>query len=92
LPSGSYVALSHFRDPADGSEISDLARVMEANLRAAVGSGRCRTYPEIESFFDGLELVEPGLVRVVDWWPDGPRTEPLAPVLQLGYGAVARKP
>jgi S-adenosyl methyltransferase len=92
LPSGSYVALCHFCDPADGSEIAELARVMEANLRAAVGSGRCRTFAEIEALFQGLELVEPGLVRAVDRWPDGPRIKQLADMPHLGYGAVARKP
>jgi hypothetical protein len=92
LPSGSYVALSHFHDPADGSKVSELARVLEANLREAVGCGRCRTYPEIESLLRGLELVEPGLVRVVDWWPDGPRIKPLTTIDHIGYGAVGRKP
>jgi hypothetical protein len=92
LPSGSYLALSHFCDPADGSKQSELARVMEANLRDAVGSGRCRTYDEIRSFFGDMELIEPGLVRAVDWWPDGPRTKPLPDILYIGYGAVARKP
>jgi hypothetical protein len=92
LPSGSYVAVSHFHDPADGSEMSELAQAMEANLRSAIGSGRCRTYAQIESLFGGLELVEPGLVPAVDWWPDGPRLQPPAAVEYIAYGAVARKP
>jgi hypothetical protein len=92
LPSGSYVAVSHFFDPADGSEQSELARVLEVNLRNAVGSGWCRTSAQIESLFCGLELVEPGLVAAADWWPDGPRTRPLADVERIAYGAVARKP
>jgi S-adenosyl methyltransferase len=57
-----------------------------------VGSGRCRTYEEIEALFTGLEMVEPGLVRVIDWWPDGPPLKPPGDVLNIGYGAVARKP
>ncbi|MET0136422.1 MAG: SAM-dependent methyltransferase [Kibdelosporangium sp.] len=92
LPSGSFLALSHFCDPADGSEASDLAKVLEANLRAAVGSGRCRTPAEIRSILGGLELVEPGLVPVGDWWPDGPRLKPSAHVDRIGYGVLARKP
>jgi hypothetical protein len=42
----------------------------------------------IQSYFDGLDLVEPGLVRPWQWHPgddDSPRTEWL-------YGAVALKP
>ena len=29
--------------------------------------------------FPGLELVEPGLTRCADWWPDGPEIKPLPP-------------
>ncbi len=92
LPSGSYVALSHFLDPGAGNEFRDLARQLEANLRASVGSGECRTHARILSFLDGLELVEPGLVPVMDWWPDGPTIKPIVPVQRLVVGAVAKKP
>jgi SAM-dependent methyltransferase len=92
LPSGSYVAISHFFDPADGSDMSELARKLEVNLRNAVGSGWCRTYAEIEALFCGLELVEPGLVPASEWWPEGPRIRPVSVVENIAYGAVARKP
>jgi hypothetical protein len=92
LPSGSYVALTHFLDPGEGDENYDLARQLEANLRASVGSGECRTHARILSFLGGLELVEPGLVPVMDWWPDGPRIKPVVSVQRLVVGAVARKP
>ncbi len=92
LPSGSYVALSHFLDPGEGSEYRRLARQLEDNLRRSVGSGECRTHERILSFLDGLEPVEPGLVPVVEWWPDGPLMRPLVPVQRLIAGVVARKP
>jgi hypothetical protein len=92
LPSGSYVALAHFYDPADGSTYSELARGIETRFRdSSMGTGRFRTRAEITRFFDGLELVEPGLVRMVDWWPDGPRLTS-ADVDHIGLGAVGRKP
>ncbi|MET0135050.1 MAG: SAM-dependent methyltransferase [Kibdelosporangium sp.] len=91
LPSGSYVALSHFLDPGEGSQHRALARQLEDNLRRTVGSGECRTHEEILSLLDGLELVAPGLVPVVGWWPDGPRLRPLAAVQRLVVGVVARK-
>jgi hypothetical protein len=34
-----------------------------------------RTYDEVLPFFDGFELVEPGLVQVPLWHPDGPLPE-----------------
>jgi len=92
LPSGSYVALSHFFDP-ESSEHSELARRMEQIfLHSPMGSGMFRTRTEIESMFPGLELVEPGLTRCADWWPDGPRVKPLDQVSHCILGAVGRKP
>lgn len=91
LPSGSYVALSHFLDPEN--EYSDLARKMEqVFLHSPMGSGKFRTRSEIEGMFPGLDLVEPGLVRCADWWPDGPRIKPLTPAQHCIAGAVGRKP
>jgi len=92
LPSGSYVALSHFFDP-ESSEHSELAMRMEQIfLHSPMGSGVFRTHTEIESMFPGLELVEPGLTRCADWWPDGPRVKPLDQVSHCIVGAVGRKP
>ncbi|MDQ4033376.1 MAG: SAM-dependent methyltransferase [Actinomycetota bacterium] len=93
LPSGSYVAISHFFDPETTSELSELARKMEhVFLHSPMGSGVFRTRAEIEGMFPGLELVAPGLIRCADWWPDGPRIKPLDPVQHCIVGAVGRKP
>jgi SAM-dependent methyltransferase len=94
LPSGSYVAISHFCDPETTSELSELARKMEqVFLHSPLGSsGTFRTRAEIEGMFPGLELVEPGLIRCADWWPDGPLIEPLDPIQDCVVGAVGRKP
>ncbi|MGH3783175.1 MAG: SAM-dependent methyltransferase [Pseudonocardiaceae bacterium] len=93
LPSGSYVALSHFLDPETTPELSDLARKMEqVFLHSPMGSGVFRTRTEIEGMFPGLELVDPGLVECINWWPDGPRIMPLDPVQYCIAGAVGRKP
>jgi hypothetical protein len=52
-----------------------------------------RPYHKIERFFDGLELVEPGLVRTPLWRPEGPDDtwldEPQRALLLAGVG---RKP
>lgn len=92
LPSGSYVAISHFFDP-ETAEHSDLARRMEeVFVHSPMGSGLFRPRAEIEAMFDGLELVKPGLTICADWWPDGPRLKPLLPVQYCIVGAVGRKP
>ncbi|HEV8560388.1 MAG TPA: SAM-dependent methyltransferase [Actinophytocola sp.] len=92
LPSGSYVAISHFFDP-ETTEHSSLARRMEeVFLHSPMGTGLFRTHPQIEAMFPGLEFVEPGISLCVDWWPDGPRIKPLDPVQYTIVGGVARKP
>jgi len=92
LPSGSYVALSHFFDP-ETTEHSTLARKMEdIFVHSPMGSGMFRTRAQIESMLPGLELVAPGLVLCCDWWPDGPRVKPIVPVQQCIVAAVGRKP
>ncbi|MBL1103149.1 SAM-dependent methyltransferase [Streptomyces sp. 5-8] len=47
-----------------------------------------RSHAEVGTFFEGLDLLEPGIVPVADWRPDGP---PADGPISL-YGAVARKP
>jgi O-methyltransferase involved in polyketide biosynthesis len=46
---------------------------------------------EILSFFDGLELVPPGVVSVMSWYGDGPAPD-LAPPTATFLGGVAKKP
>lgn len=50
-----------------------------------------RTLPQITSFFDGLEILEPGVVPVQAWRPDPP-WETEVDLSRPGIlGAVARK-
>lgn len=93
LPSGSYVAISHYCDPETPEELHKLSRDIErAFLRSPMHSGWFRTRAEIGAMLAGLELVEPGLVPCADWWPDGPRLKPLEPERLCTLGGVGRKP
>lgn len=90
LPTGSFVAISHFLDPENAH--SAVARQMEqAFRRSTLRSGTFRTQGEIEQLFGGLDLMPPGVTRCVDWWPDGPRSQPLNQVQHCIAGGVARK-
>jgi SAM-dependent methyltransferase len=90
---GSYVALTHWLDPEDGGEGTALARRKEAAYRnSSMGTGRYRTRGEIMAMLDGLELLEPGLVELDQWWPGGPALTPPSLVERLILGAVGRKP
>ena len=65
LPAGSYLAIN---DSINTSE------ALEEALRVYEASGampyRTRSLEEFTGYFDGLELVEPGVVLVADWRPD----------------------
>jgi O-methyltransferase involved in polyketide biosynthesis len=65
LPSGSYLAVS------DTTRDIDVERVTEgaARLNQRMGDTRqtLRTRAEFTRFFDGLELVEPGVVPLPQW-------------------------
>jgi len=93
LPSGSYVVIAHFFDPEDGGDDSEVARRLEdVFVHSPMGSGRFRTMAELQGLFPGCEMVEPGIVRCAEWWPDGPRLKPLSQAQRLIAGGVGRKP
>lgn len=93
LAAGSHLAISHFHNPRDGSEVADAAqRAEQVLVGGELGSGTFRSPAEIERFFDGLELLDPGVVFLADWRPDVAERHPLAVPRQLMLGGLARKP
>ncbi|WP_131767953.1 SAM-dependent methyltransferase [Candidatus Protofrankia californiensis] len=69
LPVGSYLALSHAT--GDLRPIT-AAQVTEA-YDAATSPLTVRSHSAIAVFFNGCDLVDPGLVQVPTWQPDGKR-------------------
>jgi SAM-dependent methyltransferase len=87
LPSGGYLFATNFFDNGDPR-----ARLIEESLQeAGVTPGRFRTYAEQIRYYDGLELVEPGLVRANDWRPDAD-TMVDSPTYDLYAAGLGRKP
>lgn len=68
LPSGSYLAVTH----ATMDFLPEPQRLAAEQLLA---SGVADTWPSTEAqftaLFDGLDLVEPGVVALPEWRPDG---------------------
>ncbi|TQS44409.1 SAM-dependent methyltransferase [Cryptosporangium phraense] len=89
LPAGSYLAMTHLT----GEFQPDETAKTEAMYRAQGMVLRARTRDEFARFFDGLELVEPGVVLVPRWRPDADdRVSPDEPGERAPlYGAVGRK-
>ncbi|MGW5381873.1 SAM-dependent methyltransferase [Nocardia sp. NPDC003963] len=92
LSPGSFVAITHYWDPADGSAEHELARAVERRfVENGLGTGWFRSRAEIVSYFGELELVEPGVVPVDEWWPSGPARSPHTPEERLILGGVGCK-
>ena len=89
---GSYLVLLHQHNPDDGSEAAAVAASLQDRFAGTGLDTLYRTRAEIASFFDGLELLEPGLTAPHLWWPDGPRLAPLTPVNCTSLCGVARIP
>jgi hypothetical protein len=87
VPSGSYLAVTHM-----GADLVDPQTLKEMHAIGARMSQQQYTYrtrDEVGRFFDGLDLVPPGLVRVEDW-----RADPGSAAARKSFiwSAVARKP
>jgi SAM-dependent methyltransferase len=92
LAPDSYVAISHLHMPAEEGVHRELAKDVETKFMAMMGTCKFRGRDEIQTFFPGLEMVEPGLAYLWEWWPDGPRITPPVDGDHLLLGGVGRKP
>jgi hypothetical protein len=88
LPTGSFLVVSH----AGTDLLPDDVAAFEKSLNAHLPAERhhvARPHDVVAGLFDGVELVEPGLVRVSEWRPDSPEEAATPTIL---WGGVARKP
>lgn len=96
LPSGSYLVMTHLTTDFD-------PKMVEGTVQAYRQSGiemEARDYDGVSHFFRDLELLEPGIVAIENWYPEGERS-PAPEVTELptgaarppaaGYAAVGRK-
>jgi S-adenosyl methyltransferase len=89
VPSGSYLAISH---PAGDVDSGEIAAAYD-RLRDMMGEPPIlRSHTEIARFFDGLEMVEPGLVQLHRWRPDPADAETVLHYDVPAYAGLGRKP
>jgi hypothetical protein len=82
---GSYLCLSQFC--SDGSDPAARAKLEEISANSP--APMCfRRRDEISQFFEGFELLPPGVVDVQEWWPD----EQAPPTALTVAAGVGRKP
>jgi hypothetical protein len=66
VPAGSYLALSQVASDIEPEQMAEAAKRYN---RLAHETQRHRSHAEVARFFDGLELIEPGVVAVQQWRP-----------------------
>ena len=86
MPPGSYLAISH---PAKDIEAASMAKLAARLNRILAESITLRTQTEVAGFFDGLDLVDPGIVPASKWRPMN-ETEAAAPAT-LWVGVACKK-
>lgn len=87
VPAGSFLVVSH----AGTDLLPDSEAAFEKSLNAHLPPERrhvARPHEVVNTFFDGLQLVEPGLVRVSEWRPD---TEEEAATPTILWGGAGEK-
>ena len=84
LPPGSYLAVSHLGSDLLGQEAKQGFEGIVSRSAQQQYIGRSRE--QVERFFAGTDLVEPGLVRVEEWRPDPDPAETGRSTLWCGLG------
>jgi SAM-dependent methyltransferase len=88
LPPGSYLVLSHASlegRPDQAGAHQDLYRRTPTPLTM-------RNRERITAFFDGFDLVEPGVVYLSEWHPETPASVGAHPERMTGLAGVGRTP
>jgi hypothetical protein len=86
LPSGSYLVLAHPASDIRAARMAEMTR--RVNERMSGPRATMRDRDAITRFFDGLELLDPGVVQPQLWRP---RPGTLSPPQVTAWCGVARK-
>jgi hypothetical protein len=86
LAPGSYLALSQMTGDFDPENVARGVAAYAAGGVALVP----RTHAGVSRFFDGLELVEPGVVPVADWHAEPNADDAPTETVPI-YGGIGRK-
>lgn len=81
VPSGSYLVVSHLTN-----DLIDMAESAQRFTEVMTEPMVLRSKAEVARFYEGLEIVEPGIVAI-DQWPDRAPKDPV-----VHYAVVGRKP
>jgi hypothetical protein len=86
MPSGSYLALNHPTLEVTGEKMATAIRYWN---EYGTPPGTYRTPDQLIRFFDGMDLVEPGVVSITRWRPEDTSSGEPEEIDQ--FGGVGRK-
>ena len=86
MPAGSYLVISHPAADLQAAAMAGMATRLNQLMAQRV---KPRGKAEVTAFFNGLDLVEPGVIRCPEWHPDHPED---AAGKSTMWGGVAEKP
>ena len=84
---GSYLVIGHGASDIQADAVPEMMRRYNARSSASL---TLRTRDQVARFFDGLELIGPGLVPLSQWWP-ADEVDAGAASGVIGYCGMARK-
>jgi hypothetical protein len=87
MPSGSYLAMCHAASDINAAAVAEGMGLYNEKSSTPI---TMRTRAQVTRFFGGLDLAEPGVVPLDEWWPPG-EVEPGAVGTLAGYAGIARK-
>jgi hypothetical protein len=79
---GSYLVLSHATSEHEAAAFEDARGLYRATAASFVPRG----HAEIAGFFDGLEIMSPGIVNGATWRPGYLATDPRRTTFYAGLG------
>jgi len=87
LPAGSWLAIAH---PASDVAADKVAAMTDRYNRRVATAATLRTREEITAFFDGTDLLPPGVVQYNQWHPGEPARNADGEI--AAYCGLGRKP
>jgi len=87
IGAGSYLVIGHGASDIQADAVPEMMRRYNERSSAPI---TLRTRDQVARFFDGLELVVPGLVPLSQWWPPD-QVDAGAASGVIGYCGMARK-
>ncbi|WP_353947257.1 SAM-dependent methyltransferase [Streptomyces sp. HUAS MG91] len=88
LPAGSHLVLSHTVTRPDMPDVDEAVAFWNANGTPKLNQ---RTPEQVTRFFDGLDLLEPGVLSCSRWRPDAEDAGDTQPAEVAMFGGVGRK-